>query len=136
MKTPWPVSRYPVHAHGPWDNLAYDIDWASVFTNAALDPSKLPANLQDAAKGFGVEVPDIGGAGGLEGAAGSALQGVLGGGSGETESGSGEDSGGKAAGQSSSAARRAGKRPQPKARQRRRKRSRTKELGKKLKSLF
>ena len=124
----------PVHAHGPWDNLAYDIDWASVFTNAALDPSKLPANLQDAAKGFGVEVPDLGGAGGLEGAAGSALQGVLGGGSGETDAGA-ESSGGKLLDNILGGAS-GGEAPATEGEAAPKEENPAKELGKKLKSLF
>ncbi len=85
----------PVHVHGPWSGLAYDIDWASVFTKAALDPSRvanMPADMKDAAKNLGVALPGLGGEAGTEGlggAVGGALEGVLGGKKtdGETESG-------------------------------------------------
>ena len=78
----------PIHAHGPWDSLSYDVDWASVFQAAALDPSRIanmPTTLQDAAKNFGVAlpIPGVGGEGaesGVTGAVGGVLQGILGGG--------------------------------------------------------
>ena len=75
----------PIHVHGSWDSLSYDVDWASVFKAAALDPSRIanmPANLLDAAQNFGVAlpIPGVGGEGGVVGTVGSALQGILGGG--------------------------------------------------------
>ncbi|MFB3093149.1 MAG: AsmA-like C-terminal region-containing protein, partial [Dehalococcoidia bacterium] len=84
----------PIHAHGPWDNLSYQVDWASVFQAAALDPSRIanmPTNLLDAAQNFGVAlpIPGVGGEGGVAGAVGGALQGILGGGD---KSSSGESS--------------------------------------------
>jgi AsmA protein len=62
----------PIRITGPWSNINYQVDWKAVFTDIAKDPSKyknLPANLQNAAKGFGVNLP-----GGATGAAGGALQ--------------------------------------------------------------
>ena len=95
----------PVHVHGPWSNIKYDIDWASVFTAAAADPERLlnmDKDLANTAQGLGIKIPGLGGGdtsgteggtsggGTLEGAAGGLIQGILGGGSsdsGTTDSG-------------------------------------------------
>ncbi len=50
----------PIRITGPWDNLAYGVDWQSVFRQMATDPERLrnmPEDLQRAAKGFGVDLP-------------------------------------------------------------------------------
>ncbi len=62
----------PVSVTGPWSNPKYGVDWASVFSEAAMDPARLkamPANLREAAKGFGVKlpIPALPGAGALPG---------------------------------------------------------------------
>ena len=79
----------PIRITGPWSEPAYDIDWASVFNEAALDPERLknmPASLTEAAKGFGVDLPIPGVEGvelpGGEGV-GKLLEGVTGGATGE-----------------------------------------------------
>jgi AsmA protein len=62
----------PIKITGPWSNPNYVVDWKSVFTEMAKDPSRmknLPANLQSAAKGFGVNLPGA--------AAGGAAGGIL-----------------------------------------------------------
>ncbi|HYB10488.1 MAG TPA: AsmA family protein [Alphaproteobacteria bacterium] len=62
----------PIKITGSWNNPNYQVDWKSVFTEMAKDPSRmknLPANLQGAAKGFGVNVPGA--------AAGGATGGIL-----------------------------------------------------------
>jgi AsmA protein len=78
----------PIKVTGSWDNPSYNVDWASVFKQAALDPERLKSmspDLQDAAKGFGVPlaIPGLPGTGGEEGGVGGVLKtlpGVLGGG--------------------------------------------------------
>jgi len=58
----------PIRITGPWSNPSYQPDWKSVFTEMAKDPSRLknlPANLQGAAKGFGVNLPGAGAGGGI-----------------------------------------------------------------------
>ena len=82
----------PVRAYGPWDRLSYDIDYGAMFNAAALDPERLanlPADIAGQATNFGVKLPGLGGSegtgGGLieglpGGAAGGALQNLLGGG--------------------------------------------------------
>jgi hypothetical protein len=50
----------PIRITGPWDNLAYGVDWQSVFRQMATDPERLrnmPEDLQRAAKGLGVDLP-------------------------------------------------------------------------------
>jgi AsmA protein len=82
----------PVHAYGPWDNLSYDVDYATMFNAAALDPARLanlPADIAGQATNFGVNLPGLGG---TEGTGGGLLEGVLGGTTGDTES-SGESGG-------------------------------------------
>lgn len=57
----------PIKITGPWSSPSYQVDWKSVFTEMAKDPSRmknLPANLQSAAKGFGV-LPGQGAGGGI-----------------------------------------------------------------------
>ncbi len=78
----------PVHAYGPWDNLSYDVDYATMFNAAALDPARLanlPADILGQATNFGVNLPGLGGTAGtegglLKGVLGSAVGGFLGGG--------------------------------------------------------
>ncbi|MDX1400508.1 MAG: AsmA-like C-terminal region-containing protein, partial [Kiloniellales bacterium] len=94
----------PVHAKGPWNNLTFNIDWASVFQAAALDPERLaamPDDMKGLAENFGVAIPGLGGSGdgGAAGAIGGAVQGILGGGtSGGSTSGDGGSGDGGAAG--------------------------------------
>lgn len=64
----------PVKITGPWSNPSYQVDWKSVFTEMAKDPERLKnmgGDLGKAAKGFGVNIPGMGGgtggAGGLPG---------------------------------------------------------------------
>ena len=76
----------PIRIEGTWADPSYDVDWESVFQEAALDPSRLanmPDNLKDAAKGFGVDLSIPGGLPGAEGLGeglGETLQGITGGG--------------------------------------------------------
>lgn len=84
----------PIKVTGSWDNPTYTVDWASVFKQAALDPKRLknmPADLRDAAKGFGVPIaiPELTGAGG---GVLKALPKLSGGGSGQTPSAGGATS--------------------------------------------
>jgi AsmA protein len=82
----------PVHVYGPWDNLVYDPDYATMLSAAALDPERLanlPADIAGQAANFGVNLPGLGG---TEGTEGGLLEGVLGGTTGGTES-SGESGG-------------------------------------------
>ena len=86
----------PIRAKGPWDNLSYEVDWASVFRAAALDPTRLqnmPGELQDMAKGLGVDlpIPDVTGGGAVGGIL-KALPG-LGGGEAATEDGTDDTAG-------------------------------------------
>jgi AsmA protein len=76
----------PVHAHGPWDNLAFDIDWKTVLGTAVLDPAlleNLPDGLSEAAKGLGVVIPGAATGSGDDSAAtssgGSSLESAVGG---------------------------------------------------------
>jgi AsmA protein len=62
----------PIKITGPWSNPNYQVDWKTVFTEMAKDPSRmknLPASLQGVAKGFGVNLPGA--------AAGAAPAGIL-----------------------------------------------------------
>ena len=71
----------PVHSYGPWDNLSYDVDYATMFSAAALDPARLanlPADIAGKAIDFGVNL-SLPGLGGAEGTDGGLLEGVLGG---------------------------------------------------------
>ncbi|MGF1641479.1 MAG: AsmA-like C-terminal region-containing protein, partial [Rhodospirillales bacterium] len=64
----------PVRITGPWDALAFDVDWQSVFREMARDPERLrtmPAELQRAARGLGIDLPIP------RGPAGEALPGLL-----------------------------------------------------------
>jgi len=76
----------PIRIQGTWSDPSYDIDWESVFQEAALDPSRLanmPDNLKDAAKGFGIDLPlpdGLPGGEGLGEGLGETLQGITGGG--------------------------------------------------------
>jgi AsmA protein len=50
----------PIRLQGPWDNLAYKVDWKSVFSDAAKDPERLknmPEDLRQMGKNFGVDMP-------------------------------------------------------------------------------
>ncbi len=58
----------PIKITGPWRGPSYKVDWANVFQTMAKDPARLknlPANLAQAAKGFGVNLPGAGGLGGV-----------------------------------------------------------------------
>ena len=71
----------PVKITGSWSNPKYDIDWKSVFTEMAKDPSRmknLPGDLGKAAKNFGVNLPGASGAGGAGGAGGGSLPSIPG----------------------------------------------------------
>ncbi len=106
----------PIRITGPWSGMSYEVDWQSVFQQAATDPARLanmPAEMGDMAKQFGVDLPLPGlggeggaagavleqlpgasGEGGAAGAVGSVLKSVTGGGEGEGA----EQEGGGAAG--------------------------------------
>ncbi len=63
----------PIHLTGPWSNVGYEIDWKTVFEEAAKDPERLarmPGELSAKAKDFGVDLP-------LAGAAGAGAAGLL-----------------------------------------------------------
>ena len=50
----------PIRLRGPWDNVAYKVDWKSVFSLAAKDPTRLknmPKDLRQMGKNFGVALP-------------------------------------------------------------------------------
>ena len=50
----------PIKIKGPWENIAYNIDWKTVFENVATDPERLkhlPQDLRDVSKNFGVALP-------------------------------------------------------------------------------
>lgn len=50
----------PIRLQGPWDNVAYKVDWKSVFSLAAKDPTRLknmPKDLRQMGKNFGVALP-------------------------------------------------------------------------------
>jgi len=52
----------PIKVKGSWDAPSYDVDWQAVFREAAKDPERLksmPRDLQNAAKGLGVDLPGI-----------------------------------------------------------------------------
>jgi AsmA protein len=77
----------PIRAKGSWDNPKIEVDWASVFQAAALDPARLsamPEDMKGLAEGFGVAIPGLGGGttgeSGGEGALGGVLNQLLGGG--------------------------------------------------------
>ena len=58
----------PIRVTGSWDAPAYNVDWQGVFREAAKDPERLkslPTNLQQTAKGFGVNIPALPNAGKL-----------------------------------------------------------------------
>ncbi len=88
----------PIRVTGPWSGLNYEVDWAAAFQEAAKDPERLkrmPAELSEKAKAFGVNLPVPGegvgkileqapgvtdavkGVTGGEGAAGAAATGAL-----------------------------------------------------------
>ena len=82
----------PVVISGPWADPSYGIDWGAVLAAAALDPARLaamPADMLDAAKGFGVDLPLPGLGGGDGEGIGGILDAVIGGGSDEESSGVG-----------------------------------------------
>ncbi len=57
----------PIKITGSWSDPNYQVDWNSVFNEMAKDPARLknlPANLDKAAKSFGVIMPSAGGTGG------------------------------------------------------------------------
>ncbi|MCZ6522961.1 MAG: hypothetical protein O7A68_03725, partial [Alphaproteobacteria bacterium] len=75
----------PIHVTGTWDHPSYNVDWASVFTQAALDPERIanmPADLMGLAEGLGIplKLPTLpsGETGGVGGALGAAIGGALG----------------------------------------------------------
>jgi AsmA protein len=50
----------PIKLTGPWENVAYKVDWKSVFSAAAKDPTRLknmPEELRNIGKNFGAEFP-------------------------------------------------------------------------------
>ena len=56
----------PIRIAGPWSNPGYSVDWKSVFSTIAADPARLkalPSDLGNAAKGFGVALPQVPGVG-------------------------------------------------------------------------
>jgi AsmA protein len=58
----------PIRVTGGWDSPSYNVDWKSVFAEAAKDPARLksmPKDLQEAAKGFGIQLPGLPGGGKL-----------------------------------------------------------------------
>ena len=61
----------PIKITGSWSDPSYQVDWKSVFTEMAKNPEQLknlPANLGNAAKSYGVNLPGVGaGAGGAGG---------------------------------------------------------------------
>ena len=60
----------PVAITGPWADPSYGVDWAAVLGAAALDPSRLaamPDDMLEAATGFGIDLPGLGGGEGLGG---------------------------------------------------------------------
>ncbi|GAF83204.1 unnamed protein product, partial [marine sediment metagenome] len=66
---------------GSWDKPSYTVDWKSVFAKAVTDPKRLsimPANMLEAAKGFGVTLPGTGKGSTIEKAVGGILQAVPG----------------------------------------------------------
>lgn len=75
----------PVTVTGSWDDPSYGIDWKSVFTAAATDPSRLanmPKSILDVGKGLGVALPvpglsTITGTSGGTGSTGGVLDKVL-----------------------------------------------------------
>ena len=74
----------PIRVTGPWSGMNYEVDWETVFMQAAADPerlAKMPAEMGDMAKQFGVDLPlpGLGGEGGAAGAAGQVLESVTGG---------------------------------------------------------
>jgi AsmA protein len=71
----------PVHAYGPWDQLSYDIDYATMFVAVAADPVRLvnlPANIANKALQFGVRLPIPGLGGEMGGGVKAVLEGVTG----------------------------------------------------------
>ena len=67
----------PIRVTGGWDAPSYNVDWQSVFREAAKDPERLksmPKDLQQAAKGFGINLPGLPGGGNLP----DALRGIPG----------------------------------------------------------
>lgn len=60
----------PIKVRGSWDAPSYEPDWQAVFREAAKDPERLksmPRDLQNAAKGLGINLPGIPGADALPG---------------------------------------------------------------------
>jgi hypothetical protein len=50
----------PIKVKGPWDNIAFNVDWKKVFRDVSADPERLknlPQNLREASKNFGVDLP-------------------------------------------------------------------------------
>ncbi len=50
----------PIKVKGPWDNIAYNVDWKKVFRDVSADPERLknlPQSLREASKNFGVDLP-------------------------------------------------------------------------------
>jgi AsmA protein len=89
----------PIRAKGSWDNPKIEVDWASVFQAAALDPARLsamPEDMKGLAEGFGVAIPGLGGSttgeSGGEGALGGILNQLLGGGDSGSTTGATEGS--------------------------------------------
>ena len=55
-----PSEPIPITIKGTWDNPSVGVDWKSVFTKAALDPSRLanmPENMLDIGKNLGIALP-------------------------------------------------------------------------------
>ncbi len=76
----------PIHVTGTWDNPSYNVDYASMLRQAALDPERLanmPSDLMGMAEGLGIPLklptlPSGGETGGVGGAIGAAIGGALG----------------------------------------------------------
>ena len=54
----------PVAITGPWSDPSYGVDWGSLLGAAALDPARLaamPDDMLEAATGFGIDLPGLGG---------------------------------------------------------------------------
>jgi AsmA protein len=50
----------PIKVKGPWDNIAYNVEWKKAFENLAADPERLknlPQDLRETSKNFGVDLP-------------------------------------------------------------------------------
>jgi len=56
----------PIRVTGGWDAPSYDVDWKSVFLEAAKDPTRvasMPKDLLQAATGLGIPFPGLPGVG-------------------------------------------------------------------------